>query len=116
MDDKTNPTVMSLAAFARSHQVAGPTVTGWRRRGYLVMTADGKVDVAASNKRLADRPDVHRGGRVKVRPGKPAVVVDASALGLGTMFCSAGRRGLEIEIAPADLIKAAGATVAAIAA
>ncbi len=44
------------------------------------------------------------------------IVVDASALGLGTMFCSAGRRGLEIEIAPADLVLAAGATVAAIAA
>src|SRR6516162_1461863 len=43
------------------------------------------------------------------------VVVDESALSLGAMFCSAGRRGLEIEIAPADLIKATGATVAAIA-
>ncbi len=44
------------------------------------------------------------------------VVVDESALTLGTMFCSGGRRGLEIEIAPTDLIRAAGATVAAIAA
>ena len=44
------------------------------------------------------------------------VVVDSSALALGTMFCSAGRRGLEIEIAPADLIKATGAKIAAIAA
>src|SRR6202034_2788386 len=44
------------------------------------------------------------------------VVIDASALVLATMFCSAGRRGLEIEIAPADLVKAAGATVAEIAA
>ncbi|HVT69809.1 MAG TPA: Cys-tRNA(Pro) deacylase [Trebonia sp.] len=43
------------------------------------------------------------------------VVIDSSALGLAAMFCSAGRRGLEIEIAPADLIRAAGATVAAIA-
>ena len=43
------------------------------------------------------------------------VVVDSSALELAAMFCSAGRRGLEIEIAAADLIKAAGATVAAIA-
>ena len=43
------------------------------------------------------------------------VVVDESALALGTMFCSGGRRGLEIELAPADLIKAAGAKVAAIA-
>jgi Cys-tRNA(Pro)/Cys-tRNA(Cys) deacylase len=43
------------------------------------------------------------------------VVVDESALALGTMFCSGGRRGLEIELAPADLIRAAGAKVAAIA-
>ncbi|HEY3881536.1 MAG TPA: Cys-tRNA(Pro) deacylase [Trebonia sp.] len=44
------------------------------------------------------------------------VVLDESALLLGTLLCSAGRRGLEIEIAPADLVRAAGATVAAIAA
>jgi Cys-tRNA(Pro)/Cys-tRNA(Cys) deacylase len=43
------------------------------------------------------------------------VIVDSSALELGTLFCSAGRRGLEIEITPADLIKAAGARVAKIA-
>jgi Cys-tRNA(Pro)/Cys-tRNA(Cys) deacylase len=44
------------------------------------------------------------------------VVIDSSALELATMFCSAGRRGLEIEITPADLIKTAGARVAPIAA
>jgi Cys-tRNA(Pro)/Cys-tRNA(Cys) deacylase len=43
------------------------------------------------------------------------VVVDASAMEFATMFCSAGRRGLEIELAPADLIRAAGAVVAGIA-
>jgi Cys-tRNA(Pro)/Cys-tRNA(Cys) deacylase len=42
------------------------------------------------------------------------VVVDASALEFGTMFCSGGRRGLEIELAAADLVRAAGAVVAAI--
>ena len=42
------------------------------------------------------------------------VVVDSSAMAFGTVFCSAGRRGLEIELAPADLVRAAGATVAAI--
>ena len=40
------------------------------------------------------------------------VVVDSSAMGFGTVFCSAGRRGLEIELGPADLVRAAGATVA----
>lgn len=43
------------------------------------------------------------------------IVIDQSALEFGTVFCSGGRRGLEIEIAPADLVKAAGASVAAIA-
>jgi Cys-tRNA(Pro)/Cys-tRNA(Cys) deacylase len=43
------------------------------------------------------------------------VVVDESALSIATMFCSAGRRGLEIELTPAGLIKVTGATVAAIA-
>lgn len=44
------------------------------------------------------------------------VVIDSSALELPTMFCSAGRRGLEIEITPADLVKATAAKLAAIAA
>jgi Cys-tRNA(Pro)/Cys-tRNA(Cys) deacylase len=43
------------------------------------------------------------------------VVIDASAVGFETIFCSAGRRGLEIELAPADLVRAAGASVAPIA-
>jgi Cys-tRNA(Pro)/Cys-tRNA(Cys) deacylase len=43
------------------------------------------------------------------------VVVDSSATGFDTIFCSAGRRGLEIEVAPSDLITLAQATVAAIA-
>jgi Cys-tRNA(Pro)/Cys-tRNA(Cys) deacylase len=42
------------------------------------------------------------------------VVLDASALGFATVFCGGGRRGLEIELAPADLVRAAGATVASI--
>ena len=39
-------------------------------------------------------------------------VLDASAEGFDTMFCSAGRRGLEIELAPADLVRLTGAKVA----
>ncbi len=44
------------------------------------------------------------------------VVVDSSATGFDTIFCSGGRRGLEIELAPADLVRLADATVAPIAA
>ena len=42
-------------------------------------------------------------------------VVDASALGHETVFVSAGRRGLELELDPRDLVRLTGATVAAIA-
>jgi Cys-tRNA(Pro)/Cys-tRNA(Cys) deacylase len=43
------------------------------------------------------------------------VIVDESALTLDTILCSAGRRGLEIEIAPADLVTSVSAVVARIA-
>src|SRR5246127_4630433 len=44
------------------------------------------------------------------------VFIDSPALELTPIFCIAGRRGLEIELTPADLIKAAGAKLAPIAA
>jgi Cys-tRNA(Pro)/Cys-tRNA(Cys) deacylase len=43
------------------------------------------------------------------------VVIDSSALEFPTVYCSGGRRGLEIELAPGDLVRAADATVAPIA-
>jgi Cys-tRNA(Pro)/Cys-tRNA(Cys) deacylase len=42
-------------------------------------------------------------------------VVDSSVSGLATVYVSAGRRGLQIELAPADLLRLTGATTAAIA-
>lgn len=44
-----------------------------------------------------------------------AVVIDASAEGHATVCCSAGRRGLEVELAPADLVRLTNAVVAPIA-
>jgi Cys-tRNA(Pro)/Cys-tRNA(Cys) deacylase len=45
-----------------------------------------------------------------------AVVLDASAQVHETVYCSGGRRGLEVELAPADLAALTGARIAAIAA
>jgi Cys-tRNA(Pro)/Cys-tRNA(Cys) deacylase len=45
-----------------------------------------------------------------------ATHIDASALEHETVFVSAGRRGLEIELAPADLVELTGASVRTIAA
>lgn len=43
------------------------------------------------------------------------VVLDATALDFDTIYFSGGRRGLEIELAPADLVRLASAVVAPIA-
>jgi Cys-tRNA(Pro)/Cys-tRNA(Cys) deacylase len=42
-------------------------------------------------------------------------VVDEAAAALPTVFVSAGRRGLQVEVAPADLVRLAGARLAPIA-
>lgn len=42
-------------------------------------------------------------------------VLDESSFDFETVFCSAGRRGLEIELAPAELARLIPADVAAIA-
>jgi Cys-tRNA(Pro)/Cys-tRNA(Cys) deacylase len=42
-------------------------------------------------------------------------VLDAAALDRPTILVSAGRRGLQVELAPADLVRLSGAIVAAIA-
>lgn len=42
-------------------------------------------------------------------------VLDRSATDLETLFCSGGRRGLEVELAPADLVRLTDALVAPIA-
>lgn len=41
-------------------------------------------------------------------------VIDATAQGFDTVFVSAGRRGLEIELAPADLARLTGAVFATV--
>lgn len=50
------------------------------------------------------------GGRRRLR-----AVVDSSALEHATVFVSGGRRGLDVELAPADLVTVTGAVTAAIA-
>ena len=45
-----------------------------------------------------------------------ATVLDASAVAFATVFVSGGRRGLELELAPSDLVAVTAAVVAPIAA
>ena len=89
----------------------------------IVPVAD-ELDLRALGKRaaLADRAAAERatgyvlggisplGQRKRLR-----TVIDESALAHETIYVSAGRRGLELELAPADLVRLTGARVAAVA-
>jgi Cys-tRNA(Pro)/Cys-tRNA(Cys) deacylase len=79
---------------------------------------------AAGGKRaeMADRPFAERatgyvtGGISPIAQRKRLpVIVDSSALDWPVVYCSAGQRGLELELAPADLISVTDAKVADIA-
>ena len=86
---------------------------------------DREVEAEADRGKRAAMADVRRAeratGYVKggispfgQRQPLPAVV-DASVRAHRSVFVNGGRRGLEIELAPGDLISALGAVVAAIA-
>jgi Cys-tRNA(Pro)/Cys-tRNA(Cys) deacylase len=90
----------------------------------FIVPADRQLDLRSAGKRvtLADRSTAERAtgyviggisplGQRKTLP----TVLDESALAWGTILVSAGRRGLQIELSPADLVTLTGATVAAIA-
>lgn len=80
-------------------------------------TALGVKRVAMAEAAVAERTSGYVVGAISPIGQRRRVrtVVDASALGHSTVFCSAGRRGLEVELAPADLVTITGALVASIA-
>ena len=73
--------------------------------------------VTMADARLAERTTGYVVGAISPLGQKKrlATVVDESAGAWATVFCSGGRRGLEIEVAPADLVRLTGAEVAPIA-
>ena len=90
----------------------------------FVVPADRQLDLRAAGKRvvLADRTAAERATGYVVGGISPLgqrkrlpMTVDESMLAWETILVSAGRRGLQIELAPADLVALTGATFAAIA-
>lgn len=91
VDAQLDLKAMASALAVRKVQMADPDLAA-RRTGYVV------------------------GGISPLGQARPhPTVVDDAALGQVTIFVSAGRRGLEIELAPADLVALTGAVVAPIA-
>lgn len=74
MTDKVIDTeTMTQADFARRRGVSRATVSGYKAKGYLVMTDEGnKVKVAASEEKLANMLEPLRGGNRSSTAGKPS--------------------------------------------
>ena len=90
----------------------------------FVVPADRQLDLRAAGKRvsLAGRGAAERATGYVVGGISPLgqrkrlpTTIDPAAYEWATIFVSAGRRGLQIELAPADLVRLTDATVAAIA-
>jgi Cys-tRNA(Pro)/Cys-tRNA(Cys) deacylase len=90
----------------------------------FVVPSDRQLDLHAAGKRavLAERAEAERATGYVVGGISPLgqrkrlpTTVDATALDWETVVVSAGRRGLQIELAPADLVALTGARVAAVA-
>jgi Cys-tRNA(Pro)/Cys-tRNA(Cys) deacylase len=86
----------------------------------FVLPADRQLDLRSIGKRaqLADRTAAERATGYVIGGISPLgqrrrlpTVVDSSALDWETILVSAGRRGLQIELAPQDLVALTGATV-----
>ena len=106
-----------LAEVDRSATVAIVPVTGQLDLKGLAAARGGKrarmMEVAA-----AERLTGYVAGGISPLGQRKALptVVDASAAGLPTIYVSGGQRGLDIGIAPQDLVQLTGATYAPIAA
>jgi Cys-tRNA(Pro)/Cys-tRNA(Cys) deacylase len=90
----------------------------------FVVPADRQLDLRAAGKRttLAGKNEAERatgyvlGGISPLGQRKQLpTTIDASVLEWETILVSAGRRGLQIELAPADLVRLTGATLGDIA-
>jgi Cys-tRNA(Pro)/Cys-tRNA(Cys) deacylase len=96
--------------------VAVVPVTGKLDLGALAAAVHGKRAVMA-DPAVAERKTGYLVGGISPIGQRTALptVVDETAELFDTVFVSGGKRGFDIELAPADLIRVTGATVAAIA-
>jgi Cys-tRNA(Pro)/Cys-tRNA(Cys) deacylase len=90
-------------------------VTGDLDLKALAAAVGGKKATMASPA-VAERATGYVTGGISPLGGRATLplVLDASATACETIYCSAGRRGLQMELAPADLLALSGGTTAPI--
>ena len=78
--------------------------------------AAGATRGAVADRAAAERSSGYVRGGITPRGQRKRLptVIDDSALGLDRMYVSAGRRGLQVALAPADLVNLTAATIARI--
>jgi Cys-tRNA(Pro)/Cys-tRNA(Cys) deacylase len=75
--------------------------------------ATGAKDAALLAPAVAERATGYRVGGISPfgQKKRSRTLLDAAALGFATIFVNGGRRGLEIEVKPGDLVRVLGAEV-----
>jgi hypothetical protein len=58
-----HPPAMTQSDFAKARGVTKMAVSQWKKKGLLVFTDKGLVDVAKSTARIDSRPAVNKGGK-----------------------------------------------------
>lgn len=92
--------------------VAVVPVTGDLDLKALAAAAGGRRAVLAERAAAERATGYVRGGISPLGQRKRLpMVIDTSVTGFDTVYVSAGRRGLQVELAPADLVRLTGATL-----
>ncbi|MDZ7804318.1 hypothetical protein [Thiohalophilus sp.] len=96
---------MSQAEFARHRGVAKATVTEYKRKGFLVLTDDGRIDVEKTERVLAASLDTRGGNRNRGSDEQPAAT-DASYMAAKTreMEAKAARQEMETRQRAGELV------------
>lgn len=117
--DRVFKTLMAEVTAARGTEVVCAVIPSNREMAMkkLAIAAGAKGAMMMRPEAAERHTGYHVGGISPLGSRKSArIFIDSTATGHGTIFVNGGRRGLQIEIDPGDLIRATGAVLADLAA